>query len=31
MVNDDRRIFFIHCWANDDAQKLATGWSAALG
>jgi hypothetical protein len=26
----DRRSFFLHFWANDDAQKLAKGLRAAL-
>src|SRR5215510_9352264 len=30
MLNDNPRLFFMHYWANDDAQKLATGLSAAL-
>lgn len=30
MLNDEPRIFFMHFWANDDAQKLARGLAAAL-
>jgi uncharacterized protein DUF1259 len=30
MLNDSPRLFFMHYWANDDAQKLATGLEAAL-
>ena len=30
MLNDEPRIFFMHLWANDDAQKLARGLAAAL-
>jgi hypothetical protein len=30
MLNDDPRMFFIHFWANDGAQKLASGLRAAL-
>jgi len=30
MLNDSPRLFFMHFWANDDAQKLATGLRAAL-
>jgi len=30
MLNDEPRMFFMHFWANDDAQKLATGLVAAL-
>ena len=30
MLNDSPRLFFMHYWANDDAQKLATGLKAAL-
>jgi hypothetical protein len=30
MLNDEPRMFFIHFWANDDAQKLATSLRAAL-
>jgi hypothetical protein len=30
MLNDEPRLFFMHFWANDDAQKLATGLNAAL-
>jgi hypothetical protein len=30
MLNDEPRLFFMHFWANDDAQKLARGLRAAL-
>jgi hypothetical protein len=30
MLNEQPRMFFIHFWANDDAQKLARGVRAAL-
>jgi hypothetical protein len=30
MLNEQPRLFFVHFWANDDAQKLATGLKAAL-
>jgi hypothetical protein len=30
MLNEEPRIFFMHFWANDDAQKLAQGFRAAL-
>ena len=30
MLNDSPRLFFMHYWANDDAQKLARGLAAAL-
>jgi Domain of Unknown Function (DUF1259) len=30
MLNDEPRLFFMHFWANDDAQKLAKGLRAAL-
>ena len=30
MLNDEPRLFFMHFWANDDAQKLAGGLRAAL-
>ena len=30
MLDDQPRLFFMHFWANDDAQKLATGLRAAL-
>jgi uncharacterized protein DUF1259 len=30
MLDDQPRMFFIHFWANDDAQKLARGVRAAL-
>jgi hypothetical protein len=29
MLDDQPRIFFVHFWANDDAQKLAQGMRAA--
>jgi hypothetical protein len=31
MLDDQPRLFFMHFWANDDAQKLARGLAAALG
>ena len=31
MLNEQPRLFFMHFWANDDAQKLAEGLNAALG
>lgn len=31
MLNDEPRMFFMHFWANDDAQRLAKGLAAALG
>jgi hypothetical protein len=31
MLDDEPRLFFMHFWANDDAQKLARGIAAALG
>ena len=31
MLNEQPRLFFMHFWANDDAQKLADGLKAALG
>ncbi len=31
MLDDEPRAFFIHFWANDDAQKLAHGIHAAPG
>lgn len=31
MLDDEPRLFFMHFWANDDAQKLAHGLAAALG
>ncbi|WP_298670750.1 DUF1259 domain-containing protein [uncultured Sphingomonas sp.] len=31
MLDDEPRLFFMHFWANDDAQKLARGLAAALG
>jgi biotin operon repressor len=30
MLDDEPRLFFMHFWANDDAQKLARGLRAAL-
>jgi len=30
MLDDEPRLFFMHFWANDDAQKLAGGLRAAL-
>lgn len=30
MLNEEPRMFFMHFWANDDAQKLAKGLRAAL-
>jgi hypothetical protein len=30
MLQDEPRMFFMHFWANDDAQKLAKGLRAAL-
>jgi hypothetical protein len=30
MLDEEPRMFFIHFWANDDAQKLAKGVRAAL-
>jgi hypothetical protein len=30
MLNDEPRLFFMHFWANDDAQRLAKGLRAAL-
>ena len=30
MLDDQPRLFFMHFWANDDAQKLAQGLKAAL-
>jgi hypothetical protein len=30
MLNENPRLFFLHFWANDDAQKLARGLRAAL-
>lgn len=30
MLDEEPRMFFIHFWANDDAQKLAKGLRAAL-
>lgn len=30
MLNEQPRLFFVHFWANDDAQKLAKGLRAAL-
>ncbi len=30
MLVDEPRLFFMHFWANDDAQKLAKALRAAL-
>jgi hypothetical protein len=30
MLDEEPRLFFMHFWANDDAQKLAAGLRAAL-
>jgi len=30
MLDDEPRLFFMHFWANDDAEKLAKGLRAAL-
>jgi hypothetical protein len=30
MLADSPRLFFMHFWANDDAEKLARGLRAAL-
>ncbi|MBR1090721.1 DUF1259 domain-containing protein, partial [Bradyrhizobium manausense] len=30
MLDEQPRLFFIHFWANDDAEKLAHGVRAAL-
>jgi len=30
MIDEQPRLFFMHFWANDDAQKLASGLRAAL-
>ena len=30
MLDDEPRLFFMHFWADDDAQKLAAGLAAAL-
>ena len=30
MLGEDPRLFFMHCWANDDALRLARGPHAAL-
>jgi hypothetical protein len=30
MIGDSPHLFFMHFWANDDAQKLAQGVRAAL-
>jgi hypothetical protein len=30
MVDETPRLYFMHFWANDDAQKLAQGLRAAL-
>src|SRR5882724_1368531 len=31
ILEEQPRLFFMHFWANDDAQKLADGLKAALG
>ena len=31
MLDEQPRLFFMHFWANDDAQKLAEGLATALG
>jgi hypothetical protein len=30
MLDESPRLFFMHFWANDDAQKLARGLRATL-
>jgi hypothetical protein len=30
MLDDQPRLFFMHFWANDDAEKVAKGLKAAL-
>ncbi len=30
MIDDSPHLFFMHFWANDDAQQLAQGLRAAL-
>jgi hypothetical protein len=30
MIGEQPRLFFMHFWANDDAQKLARGLRAAI-
>jgi hypothetical protein len=30
MVDETPRLYFMHFWANDDAQKLAQGLRAAI-
>jgi hypothetical protein len=30
MLDDEPRLFFMHFWASDDAQKLASGLRKAL-
>ena len=30
MLDEQPRLFFMHFWANDDAEKLARGLRAAL-
>ena len=30
MLDEEPRLYFMHFWANDDAQKLARGLRAAL-
>lgn len=31
MLDDEPPLFFMHFWADDDAEKLAEGLAAALG
>jgi hypothetical protein len=30
MIDETPRLYFMHFWANDDAQKLAKGLRAAI-
>jgi hypothetical protein len=30
VIDEQPRLYFMHFWANDDAQKLARGLKAAL-
>ena len=30
MLSEEPRVFFVHFWANNDAQQLAKGLRAAL-
>jgi hypothetical protein len=30
MLDEQPRLFFLHFWANDDAEKLARGLRAAI-